>query len=55
MKSFRVHAGTTLNDMTEVVYDSLKNDDLPEEFEFKQSNGAPLLYPVQYIKIEPLS
>ena len=55
MKEFRLYAGMTEDNMTEVLHTGLKNDSVPEHFQVKNTNSADVVFPTRYVKIVPLS
>ncbi|OAD75654.1 hypothetical protein PHYBLDRAFT_143898 [Phycomyces blakesleeanus NRRL 1555(-)] len=54
LKEFKIFGGLDPNDLTELLHHKLKNDAVPETFELRYSHDE-LVFPVQYIKIAPLS
>ncbi|KIK69111.1 hypothetical protein GYMLUDRAFT_35165 [Collybiopsis luxurians FD-317 M1] len=55
MKEFKVYAGLTQENMTEVLHSSLKNDSIRESFSIRYRNSAGHYLPSRFVKIEPLS
>jgi muskelin len=55
MKEFKVYAGMTEENMTEVLHSGLKNDATPETFPVRHHNSANICFPTCYVKIVPLS
>jgi hypothetical protein len=55
MKEFRLYAGLTEDNMSEVIHAGLKNDSTPEHFQVKNTNSADVIFPTRYVKIVPLS
>jgi Muskelin N-terminus len=53
MKDFKVFTGVESKHLTEVLYASLKDDTVPEEFLL--NNSGSYTKPVRYIRIEPIS
>ncbi|KAF5383443.1 hypothetical protein D9757_006088 [Collybiopsis confluens] len=55
MKEFKVYVGLTQENMTEVLYSSLRNDPIRESFSIRHQNTAGHYFPTRFVKIEPLS
>ncbi|KAI0305616.1 Muskelin N-terminus-domain-containing protein [Multifurca ochricompacta] len=55
MKEFRVCVGLTKDRMSEVLSSTLKDDNVPETFTLRHTNGAGVPFPSRYLKIVPIS
>ena len=53
VKEIKVLAGTTEDHMSEVLHVGLKNDTIPETFNFQCINSAGVCIPTQFIKLMP--
>ncbi|KAI7872075.1 Muskelin N-terminus-domain-containing protein [Spinellus fusiger] len=54
VKEFKILGGMNEDNMVEILHHELKNNNRPETFRLEHINGN-LLFPVQFIKIAPLS
>ncbi|KAI9033534.1 Muskelin N-terminus-domain-containing protein [Phycomyces nitens] len=54
LKEFKIFGGLDPSNLTELLHHKLKNDAVPETFELRYAHDD-LIFPVQYIKIVPLS
>ena len=54
VKDIKVFAGTTEDNMSEVLHAGLKNDSTPETFNLQYVNSAGVYIPTQFVKIMPM-
>lgn len=55
MKEFKICVGLTKDRMTEVLYSTLKDDNVPETFALRHTNKMGVHFPSRYLKIVPIS
>lgn len=55
MKEFKIFVGLSADNMIEILYAGLKNDNAAETFSIRSTNQEGLTFPTRYIKIQPLS